>query len=196
MVSQNLLVELFVEELPPKALKKLGETFAGTLFESLKAEGLATANSYVTSYASPRRLAAHITHVAEQAANKSISQKLMPVSVGLDKNGKATVALENRLKKEGLDSIYVDRLIRKHEGNAEYLYREYLEVGVMLRSGLNQALAEALSKLPIPKVMGYQLQDGWTTVNFVRPAHGLVALHGSDIVDIDALGLRARAETQ
>ncbi|HSG93082.1 MAG TPA: glycine--tRNA ligase subunit beta, partial [Methylotenera sp.] len=84
MSQNNLLVELFVEELPPKALKKLGESFSNTLFETLKAQGLTAENSMATSFASPRRLAAHITAVAAQAADKQISQKLMPVSVGLN----------------------------------------------------------------------------------------------------------------
>ncbi|RYY99950.1 MAG: glycine--tRNA ligase subunit beta, partial [Comamonadaceae bacterium] len=67
MSTKNLLVELFVEELPPKALKKLGESFAGVLLEQLKAQGLAAAGSVATPFASPRRLAAHITDVAPAA---------------------------------------------------------------------------------------------------------------------------------
>jgi len=93
MATNNLLVELFVEELPPKALKKLGESFAGVLLEQLKAQGLAGADAKLTPYASPRRLAAHITAVAARAADKAVSQKLMPVSVGLDASGDATPAL-------------------------------------------------------------------------------------------------------
>ena len=70
MSTQNLLVELFVEELPPKALKKLGDAFAGVLFDQLKAQGLTAADSQLTAFASPRRLAAHITAVSAQAAAK------------------------------------------------------------------------------------------------------------------------------
>ena len=76
--TRNLLVELFVEELPPKALKKLGEEFARSLGGSLKVQGLAAADAAVTSFASPRRLAVHVTGVAVAAADKSVSQKLMP----------------------------------------------------------------------------------------------------------------------
>ena len=90
MTANNLLVELFVEELPPKALKKLGEAFAARLFEQLAAQGLTTAGSQVTPYASPRRLAAHITQVAAKAADKPVRHKLMPVSVGLDAQGQPT----------------------------------------------------------------------------------------------------------
>ena len=92
MTNKNLLVELFVEELPPKALKKLGDAFAGVLFEQLKAQGLTATESAVTPFASPRRLAAHVTAVAARAADKAVSQKLMPVSVGLDATGAPTPA--------------------------------------------------------------------------------------------------------
>ncbi|WP_396432106.1 glycine--tRNA ligase subunit beta, partial [Limnohabitans sp.] len=92
MTTQNLLVELFVEELPPKALKKLGESFAATLVEQLRAQGLAAADSQVTAFASPRRLAAHVTGVLAQGADKAVQQKLMPVAVGLDAAGNATPA--------------------------------------------------------------------------------------------------------
>ena len=91
MSTKNLLVELFVEELPPKALKKLGEVFAQTLAQSLKNSGLAASTVTVTPYASPRRLAAHVTEVAAVAADKAVAQKLMPASVGLDANGNATI---------------------------------------------------------------------------------------------------------
>jgi glycyl-tRNA synthetase beta chain len=80
MSSKNLLVELFVEELPPKALKKLGEVFASTLATSLKNAGLAPSTVAVTAFASPRRLAAHLTDVAVVAADKPVAQKLMPVA--------------------------------------------------------------------------------------------------------------------
>ena len=72
MTTNNLLVELFVEELPPKALQKLGDAFAAELAAQLKAQGLATDESVVTAYASPRRLAAHISQVWLKAADKAV----------------------------------------------------------------------------------------------------------------------------
>ena len=101
MTTKNLLVELFVEELPPKALKKLGDAFAGVLAEQLKAQGLAGANSVVTPFASPRRLAAHVTHVALKAEDQAVQQKLMPVSVALTADGQATPALLKKLRAIG-----------------------------------------------------------------------------------------------
>jgi glycyl-tRNA synthetase beta chain len=196
MAMNNLLVELFVEELPPKALKKLGEAFAGALLEQLKAQGLASDESRLTSYASPRRLAAHITAVASQAADKAVSQKLMPVSVGLDASGQPTPALLKRLQALGADASAVPKLKRAMDGKAEALFHDSTAKGVTLTEGLQKALHESLTRLPIPKVMTYQLADGWTDVKFVRPVHALVALHGSDVVPVQALGLQAGRITQ
>ncbi len=196
MSSKNLLVELFVEELPPKALKKLGEAFSNTLFESLKAQGLASADAVVTAYASPRRLAAHITGVAGQAADKSVSQKLMPVSVGLTADGQASQALLKKLGAIGLDASVVRQLKRAQDGKAEALFYDSMVTGTTMVDGLQKALEDALARLPIPKVMTYQLADGWSTVNFVRPAHALIALHGAEVVPVSVLGLTAGRTTQ
>ena len=196
MSTQNLLVELFVEELPPKALKTLGEAFSQTLFETLKVQDLTADNSEVTSFATPRRLAAHITSVASQAGDKQISQKLMPVSVGLDANGNATPALIKRLNGMGLTEASVSELTKQADGKNEALFLEITQKGAALSDGLQKAIEEALQKLPIPKVMTYQLADGWSSVNFVRPAHSLIALHGSNIVATKALGLTASNQTQ
>ena len=189
--SQNLLVELFVEELPPKALKKLGDAFASVLLEQLKAQGLTASDSVLTPFASPRRLAAHITAVAAQAPDKAVSQKLMPVAVGLDASGQATPALLKKLAALGADASVVSNLKRMPDGKAEALFYDSTVKGANLAEGLQKALLEAIAKLPIPKVMTYQLADGWSDVKFVRPAHGLVALHGSDVVPIEALGLQS-----
>jgi glycyl-tRNA synthetase beta chain len=189
--AANLLVELFVEELPPKALKKLGEAFASVLFEQLKSQGLASAESKLTSFASPRRLAAHVTAVAAQGADKAVSQKLMPVSVGLDASGNASPALLKKLQALGADASAVAGLKRAMDGKAEALFYESNVKGATLAEGLQKAVNESLAKLPIPKVMTYQLADGWSDVKFVRPAHSLLALHGSTVVPIEVLGLKA-----
>ena len=201
ITTANLLLELFVEELPPKALKKLGDAFAGVLLEQLQAQGLAAAGSVLTAYASPRRLAAHITGVAEQAADKAVLQKLMPVSVGLDANGNATPALLKRLSALGADASAVPKLKRAMDGKAEALFYDSMVKGATLAEGLQKALLEAIAKLPIPKVMSYQLErdcelPGWSSVSFVRPAHGLLALHGADVVPLQALGLTSGNSTQ
>jgi glycyl-tRNA synthetase beta chain len=201
MTTHNLLIELFVEELPPKALQKLGDAFSGVLFEQLKAQGLTAGNSAVTAYASPRRLAAHITAVSALAADKAVQQKLMPVTVGLDASGNATPALLKKLQALGAGPEAVAQLKRAPDGKAEALFYDSIVKGASLADGLQKALSEAIAKLPIPKVMSYQLetdceQPGWSSVNFVRPAHSLIALHGSTVVPVKALGLTAGNSTQ
>ncbi|MEG0973440.1 MAG: glycine--tRNA ligase subunit beta [Comamonas sp.] len=195
--SPNLLVELFVEELPPKALKKLGDAFAQVLLAQLRAQGLAGDNSQLTAYATPRRLAALITEVLPRAADKQVSQKLMPVAVGLTADGQATPALLKKLGALGADASVMPGLKRAQDGKAEALFYDSTVAGATLAEGLQKALNEAIAKLPIPKVMSYQLESncelpGWSSVSFVRPAHGLVALHGSEVLlSIEALGLKA-----
>jgi glycyl-tRNA synthetase beta chain len=159
----------------------------------------------VTPFASPRRLAAHISQVWRKAADKAVSQKLMPVSVGLDAHGQPTAALLKKLQALGADlsdpAAAVAALRRAPDGKSEALFYDSLATGATLDSGLQKALEEALAKLPIPKMMSYQLETdcelpGWSSVHFVRPAHGLLALHGSTVVPVKVLGLSAGNQTQ
>jgi glycyl-tRNA synthetase beta chain len=178
------------------------------LAEQLKAQGLvanAGAEAVVTAFASPRRLAAHVTGVLAQGADKAVQQKLMPVAVGLDAAGNATPALLKKLQALGADvsdpAAAVAALKRAPDGKAEALFYDSIVKGASLQAGLQKALEEALAKLPIPKVMQYQLETdcelpGWSSVNFVRPAHSLIALHGSAVVPVKALGLTAGNSTQ
>jgi glycyl-tRNA synthetase beta chain len=194
--TKSLLVELFVEELPPKSLKKLGEAFALSLATSLKAQGLLTERSAVTPYATPRRLAAHISAVLAQAEDRPVTHKLMPTSVALDAEGAPTPALLKKLAALGADASVEPQLERKPDGKGETLFWTTTVRGATLAAGLQTALDEALRTLPIPKVMSYQLDDGWSSVNFVRPAHGLVALHGAEVVPVSALGLHSGRNTR
>ncbi len=200
-VRKNLLVELFVEELPPKALKKLGESFSSELVCSLMLQGLVTVDlafpaieqDDVKRFASPRRLALHLKNVYTRAPGADEHIKLMPIKVGLGADGQATPALLKKLAALG-ESAEVVPALRRDEDGALYLDRE--KEGVVLADGLQKALEETINKLPIPKVMAYQLEDGWSTVKFVRPAHGLLALHGADVVPVSVLGLQAGRATQ
>ncbi len=201
MSTENLLVELFVEELPPMALKKLDQAFANALVESLSAQKLVSENSECTHYATPRRLAVHLTNVLTQAADEQVAIKLMPVKVGLDSDGNATPALLKRLQGMGHDASIVKQLRQENDGKNDVLFLDTIKTGATLQDGLQKALEETIAKLPIPKVMSYQLhqnteQVGWESVNFVRPAHGLVALHGSEIVPVSVLGLTASNTTK
>ncbi len=200
MTTKNLLVELFVEELPPKALHRLGKSFAQDMWLKLAHDSLVdnsqTYGETYIAYASPRRLAVWIKDVLSQAPDRQERQKLMPVAVGLDTNGQPTPALLKKLSSLGVGAEVVPQLRREGEGKAESLVYDSMKSGTTLAEGLQQAVQETLANLPIPKVMCYQLADGWSTVNFVRPAHRLVALHGSEIVPVSVLGLQAGRTTQ
>jgi glycyl-tRNA synthetase beta chain len=212
---KNLLVELFVEELPPKALKKLGEAFGAGLLAGLRQQGLAGDHSALNTFASPRRLAAHISHVLAVAPDQAVTQKLMPASVGLTADGQPTPALLKKLAALGVDTgAGLPPLQRATEPGAkgkpgvDTLMLDSRLPGARLADGLQTALDDALARLPIPKVMQYQLhtgqgggsgegfQPGWTSVHFVRPVHGLVALHGADVVPVTALGITAGRATR
>ncbi len=199
MTTKNLLVELLVEELPPKSLEKLGDSFAEALAASLMAQGLVASDAAVTAYATPRRLAVHITDVAAQAADRPVLQKLMPASIGLDANDQPTPALLKKLFSLGVSASVVPTLKRENDGKVDVLFLDTIIKGRSLNLGLQIALKETYDKLPIQKMMAYQLADGWSTVHFVRPAHGLVVLHGDEIIkgenEVSLLGLNAGRET-
>ncbi|MGC6486194.1 MAG: glycine--tRNA ligase subunit beta [Planctomycetota bacterium] len=200
MSTKSLLVELFVEELPPKSLKKLGAAFGSVLVDSLREQGLAPADGACTTYASPRRLAVHVEGVAARADDKQVEVKLVPVKVGLDADGNATVPLKKKLVGLGVPEDQVDAVVptltQKSDGKNDALWLDRVEPGAALQQGLQQALDATIDKLPIPKVMTYQQADGWSNVKFVRPAHRVVALHGQDVVAVEALGVTAGKQTQ
>ena len=190
MSGASLLVELCTEELPPKALKTLGEAFASRLMQGLVRAGLKERDADgMRVFATPRRLAALIREVRDRAPDRAESRRLMPVKVAFDAQGAPSAALRKRLEKEGVQGTA--QLSRRTEQGTESVYLERTVSGVALAEGLQTALEEAIEKLPIPKVMSYQLDDGETTVRFVRPAHALLALHGDTVVPVSALGLKA-----
>ena len=204
--TNSLLLELQVEELPPKALKKLGEAFAAAVEAALRADGLLDDGSRSTPYATPRRLAVHLTQVRAVAPAREVKTKLMPVAVGLDADGRMTEALKKRLAKEGRSPLIdkpigeydgPDVIVRESEGKAEALYLRTLAAGTPVELAAQRALDAAIDKLPIPKVMSYQLADGWTNVHFVRPVHSLIALHGAHVLSsVQAFGLAASNVTR
>jgi glycyl-tRNA synthetase beta chain len=191
-MSASLLVELFTEELPPKALSSLGVSFSGGLRDELVAAGFAPAASVAKSFATPRRLAVLIPGVLAESPGRKETKKLMPAKVAFDAAGQPTAALQKRLEKEGVSPAdAASQIERRTDAGVENVYLNLAIAGVALAQGLQAALEKTLAKLPIPKVMGYQLDDGTTTVSFVRPAHGLVALHGAAVVPIRILGIDA-----
>lgn len=186
----SLLVELQTEELPPKALHNLSEAFAKNLEKSLASQNFLADGSVTTVYGSPRRLAAVITNVLAKSPDQAFKQKLVPVRIGLDAEGKATPALEKKMKALGITAD-VSELQRVSGGKNEQLVYEGVRAGIELAAGLQTAIETAANNLPIPKVMHYQLNDGETTVAFVRPVKHLIALYGEDVVPVSFVGLKA-----
>jgi len=190
-MNATLLVELFTEELPPKALNRLGEAFAAGIDAGLRKREFLAPDSVATAYATPRRLAVCVTSVRAATEPKNVEVKLMPVSVGLTADGVPTPALQKKLFAAGLEGIDPAMLLRRVDGKAQTLFAATVLPPASLAEGLQATLDEAIAALPIPKMMSYQLADGETTVQFVRPVHDLVALHGGDVVPVSVLGLAA-----
>lgn len=201
-MTQTLLVELLTEELPPKALAKLGEAFASGIVNGLKSRDFLEDGAQATSFATPRRLAVSITNVRDTSPDKSLREKVLPVTVALDAEGRPSAPLVKKLAalavQTGVVVITPDQLERAQDGKAESFFYSYTAKGVALAAGLQTIVEEALAKLPIPKVMSYQLHSGrqaGETVHFVRPVHALIALHGSTVVPITVLGRDAGKTT-
>jgi glycyl-tRNA synthetase beta chain len=212
MTTKNLLVELFVEELPPKVLKKLGEAFGQMLFKELQNSNCLAESATLTTFASPRRLAAHISNVLAEGAQKPVKMKLMPVSIALDANNKSSPALAKKLQGLGLEylltatqTVWDMRILRESDGKTDALFYIDQPSPQPFSHAVQKGLSQIESSLPIPKVMTYQLADGWSDVKFVRPAHRLIVLYGSEVVNVDPrhpdrpvtmLGLQAGRTTQ
>ncbi len=192
MTAATLLVELLTEELPPKALPRLGETFATRIAEGLKAKGLAPADATFRIFASPRRLAVTVAQVAAEAAAKEVTEKLMPVSVALDAEGRPTPALLKKMEAKGIPVDAVAGFERRMDGKAEALFHTAMVAGAKLADVLSAIVQDAIKALPIPKVMRWG--DGDAT--FVRPVHKLSFLHGADVVPGRVLDLDAGRTTR
>ncbi|GHT83918.1 glycine--tRNA ligase beta subunit [Betaproteobacteria bacterium] len=186
-MSATLLVELLTEELPPKALCRLGSIFASGVAAGLKARGLTPDDAAVADFASPRRLAVTVAGVSAEAPTREVTEKLMPVAVGLDAAGQPTAALLKKMAAKGIPPEAVARFERKPDGKTETLFYTATVAGAKLAEVLAEIVAEAAKALPIPKVMRW----GAGEATFVRPVHKLVMVHGNEVVpgrvfDLDA----------
>ena len=193
-MMQTLLVELLCEELPPKALAKLGDAFATGIFNGLLARDFIDAAAVATTFASPRRLAVSITQVRAVSPEKNVRDKVLPVAIALDADGNASAPLLKKLAAmattlPGQTPTLAD-LERAVDGKAESFFFNYQAPGVSLVDALQQILNDVSIKLPVPKMMSYQRPDG-STVQFVRPVHKIIALHGGDVIPVTLLGLTA-----
>ena len=183
-MNPSLLIELLTEELPPKALEKLSTAFADEVFAALREQGLLGVDSELTPYATPRRLACIITNVSGQQADRIVERKGPAVNAALDQQGKPTKALEGFMRSAG---VSLAQLQRSGDGKAEYFVARIEQKGRALDDLLLDMVAQALKKLPTPKLMRW----GDSAHQFVRPVHGLILLHGSSVIDGQLLGLHS-----
>ncbi|MHB8847118.1 MAG: glycine--tRNA ligase subunit beta [Burkholderiales bacterium] len=182
-MSATLLIEVLTEELPPKALEKLSAAFTGSIVAALQQQGYCSASAAVSSYATPRRLAVAVAGVAPVQTPRQIERKGPAVATAM-KNGEPTPALAGFARSCG---VAIDQLEIMHDGKQDcYVFRNE-QPGVALTQNLTEIVTEALIKLPTPKRMRWG--DG--EVEFVRPLHGLVMLHGADIIPGSVLGLES-----
>ena len=181
-MNNSLLIELRTEELPPKSLKALSESFATNVFAALKEQAFASAASVCTPYATPRRLALMVTNVSAQQPDRVIEKKGPAVMSGVDAEGKPTRALEGFMRSAG---VTFEQLHKVADGKAEYFVARSEKKGEAIDAHLAEIVAQALKKLPIQKLMRW----GDSDVQFVRPAHGLIMLHGKRVVPGSVLSL-------
>ena len=192
MTGATLLVELLTEELPPKALPKLGQAFADGIAAGLRTRGLAAADGAFRWFATPRRLAVTLAGVLPEAAAREVTEKIMPVSVALDASGQPTAALTKKLEAKGIPLAAVAGFERRLDGKAEALFHTSTVAGAKLAEVLAGIVQDALKALPIPKVMRWG--DGDAT--FVRPAHKLTMLHGASVVPGSVLDIPSGRTTR
>ncbi len=191
-MNATLLIELLTEELPPKALSRLGEVFASQIHIGLSDRNLVSASGAYEWFATPRRLAIQVPHVLAVAPDATAFEKIMPVAVALDANGEPTPALKKKLEAKGIPLDAIAQFEKRLDGKSETFFYKATVKGARLDDVLDGIVADALKKLPIPKVMRWGDSDN----QFVRPVHGLVMLHGDRVVPGEVLGLTSRTFTR
>ena len=193
IIQKNLLVELVTEELPPKALKSLGDAFTAAIIASLQKHGLVNVPADFDSFCSARHLGVLVRYVSDHASDQTVELKGPSTKVGLDANQQPTQALIKWAQKQG---VAVTDLTQASDGKQDCFYARAVVKGANLAATIQAIVEDAITKLPIPKLMQYQLADGVTSVSFVRPAHRVIALHGSQILPLTLLGLQSDRFTQ
>jgi len=180
MTTQNFLVEIGTEELPPKALKTLATSFADNVEAELNQAGLSF--DKIEWFAAPRRLAVKVLNLATQQPSKEIEKRGPAVSAAFDAEGKPTKAAEGWARGCG---ITVDQAERIATDKGEWLVHRAKIEGQPTKNLLNDIVANALAKLPIPKPMRWADK----TVQFIRPVHTVTMLLGDDLIEGEILGV-------
>ena len=180
MTTQNFLVEIGTEELPPKALKTLATSFADNVEAELNQAGLSF--DKIEWFAAPRRLAVKVLNLATQQPSKEIEKRGPAVSAAFDAEGKPTKAAEGWARGCG---ITVEQAERIATDKGEWLVHRAKIEGQPTKNLLNGIVANALAKLPIPKPMRWADK----TVQFIRPVHTVTMLLGDELIKGEILGV-------
>ena len=180
MTTQNFLVEIGTEELPPKALKTLATSFADNVEAQLNQAGLTF--DKIEWFAAPRRLAVKVLNLATQQPSKEIEKRGPAVSAAFDAEGKPTKAAEGWARGCG---ITVEQAERIATDKGEWLVHRAKIEGQPTKNLLNDIVANALAKLPIPKPMRWADK----TVQFIRPVHTVTMLLGDELIEGEILGV-------
>lgn len=184
--SNNLLIELGTEELPPKALKKLSDAFTAGIVDGLKKAGFKI--NEVESFAAPRRLAVLIKDVAASQPDREVERKGPALKAAYDADGNPTKAVMGFARSCGVE---VDALQQQETDKGVWLVFKATEKGQVLSTLIEDIINQSLTKLPIPKRMRWGDNDA----EFVRPVHWLVLMHGEKVIDAEVLGLKSSAKT-
>ncbi|MDA8382861.1 MAG: glycine--tRNA ligase subunit beta [Betaproteobacteria bacterium] len=187
-MADSLLIELLTEELPPKSLARLSEAFHRNLVAGLRKEGFLAGEARTRAFATPRRLAVWVEQVLDRQPDRLVERKGPAVAAGFDAAGNLTPALAGFARSCGVE---VDGLGRERDAKGEYFVFRTQKPGEPLHDHLARLVEAALKALPVQKLMRW----GEREVEFVRPVHGLVMLHGRRLVPGTVLGVASRATT-
>ncbi len=187
METQDFLVEIGTEELPPKALKNLSEAFTHHILEGLKEAGLAHGNT--RSFASPRRLALRVEQLAAQQADKTVEKRGPAKKAAFDDKGEPTRALMGFASSLGISPTDLEEM---ETPKGTWLVYRSTEAGKQTRELLNDIVEAALAKLPIPKRMRWGAQKE----EFVRPVQWIVMMMGSEVVPGSVMGIENGSTTR
>ena len=185
--TDDLLVEIGTEELPPKALRRLSEALAAELAAELDAAGFAHGAS--APYATPRRLAVLVPGVPGTQPDRDMERRGPPLARAFDENDEPTMAALGFARSVGID---VDRLVRIETGDGAWLGYRSTRPGATLASLLPGMVERALAGLPVPRRMRWADRD----TEFVRPVHWLVLMHGTSVIEAEILGVSSGRATR
>lgn len=182
MTQQTFLVEIGTEELPPKALRSLAESFAANFTAELDSADIA--HGEVSWFAAPRRLALKVAALADSSPDREVEKRGPAISAAFGADGQPTKAAEGWARGCGISVDQAERL--KTDKGEWLLYRAQVK-GVAVSELLVDMVSRSLAKLPIPKLMRW----GDKETHFVRPVHTVTLLLGSDVVDGEVLGIKS-----